>query len=55
MQTLTGRLAKLEHQDFGKMTVQKIALIQSQLNPNGPIYTRIDRVELVFDPTRNEH
>jgi len=51
MQTLASRLGKLEQQDFGKMTVREIALIQSALNPNGPVYTRIDRVELIGDPT----
>ena len=50
MQTPASRFAELEQQGFGKMTVREIALIQSQLNPNGPVYTRIDRVELVSDP-----
>ena len=51
MQTLVSRIGKLEQQDFGKMTVREIALIQSELKPSGPVYTRIDRAELVGDPT----
>ena len=42
MDALKEHMEKLDARDFGRMTVNEIALIKSDLTPDGPIYTAVE-------------
>jgi len=46
MAHLMKRLESLQEKSFGSMTVGQITLMKSDLRPDGPIYTAVEKVDL---------